>query len=204
MQKKHILSLALTLTTLILNTTKPATAQTGNQSDITGPIPTTSDIAGGATPTTQTQGATETVFQGGVSVQAAVNQAAATVVSELTANTLSDTTTTSPIPPATQQAVLSLLTATSSTQAAASINTITTALTSSPGSPPVAVVQELTSRLAGLLAAGKVSPEELKAAIRAYNAMILASNTEFLNNPPAELIAIRVSLSRLIAAAGRS
>ncbi|MCT7949875.1 hypothetical protein NG798_08755 [Ancylothrix sp. C2] len=215
MQKQYnlVLKIALTLTTLILTTIKPAIAQTGNQSDSTGPIPTTSDIAGGP-PTTQTQGGTETVFQGGVSVQTAVNQAAATVISELSANTLTGTGT--PIPAATQQTVLSLLTDTNSTQAAANITTALTScpkspsvpagqqLTPCPGSPPVAVAQELTSRLAGLLTEGKVSPEQLKAAIRAYNAMILASNTEFLSNPPAELNAIRISLSRLIAATGRS
>lgn len=182
---------------MILLTASPAPAQTGNQSDATGPIPSTSDIAGGAFSTTG--GGTETVFQGGSSVQASVNQAGVSLASQLSANSLT-TASGSAIPAPSQQSVLNLLTADSTTQASASINTITTALATGINAPPGTAVAELVSSLLGLLAEGKVSPQQLKNAITSYNELIRSSNAEFLSNPPAELIAIRVSLSRLIEA----
>lgn len=180
---------------LIIQPASPLFAQTGNQSDGTGPIPSTSDIAGGAFSTTGS--GTETVFAN-AGAQTAVNQVAANLISELNANSL--TGTDASISSEIQQTLANILTASSSAQASASLNAFTSALANAPGAPPISVIQELASKLLGLLAEGKVKPEQLKSAIISFNNMILNSNAEFLTNPPAELIAIRVSLSRLIAA----
>jgi hypothetical protein len=178
---------------LIIQPASPLFAQTGNQSDGTGPIPSTSDIAGGAFSTTGS--GTETVFAN-AGAQTAVNQVATSLISELNANSLTGAS----VSPEVQQTLLNILTASNSTQAGASLNAFTSALANAPGAPSIGVIQELASKLLGLLAEGKVKPEQLKSAIISFNNMILNSNAEFLTNPPAELIAIRVSLSRLIAA----
>lgn len=179
---------------MILLTASPAPAQTGNQSDATGPIPSTSDIAGGAFSTTGA--GSQTVFSNS-NAQIAVNQAGVSLASQLSANSLT-TASGSAIPAPAQQSVLNLLTVSSTTQASGSISSITNALATGINAPPAAVVAELVSSLLGLLAEGKVTPQQLKNAITSYNELIRSSNAEFLSNPPAELIAIRVSLSRLI------
>jgi hypothetical protein len=56
------------------------------------------------------------------------------------------------------------------------------------------------NRLEGLTSDNTVNPVKLLAAVQAYNAMILASNEEFLRNPPAELRAIQASLAKLVEA----
>lgn len=182
---------------MVLQALSPATAQTGNQSDATGPIPSTSDAAGNLT---QPLSGSQTVFQG-ANTQVNVNQAAATVTTQLSTNTLT-TSTGSAIPAPAQQNVLNVLT--DGTTQAASVEAVSTALSTAPGAPPPAVVQNLLANLQGLLKDRKVTPAKLLAAIRAYNAMILASNEEFLKQPPAELIAIRAALDQMIAAASSS
>ncbi len=60
------------------------------------------------------------------------------------------------------------------------------------------VIQDLLASLEKLTRDDKVVPAKLLAAVLAYNAMILASNEEFLRNPPAELRAIQASLAKLV------
>lgn len=191
--------LALGAFLMVLQTASPAPAQNGNQSDITGPIPTTSDIAGGAFTTTTGAGGTQTVFTGGATAQASVNQAAATVSTQLSAGSISAVSGGS-ISASAQTAVYNILTANAAL--GSSISAVANSLSSAPGAPPASVVQDLLNSLVGLLRGGKVTPAKLLAAIRAYNAMIDASNAEFLSSPPSELLAIQAALSKLIAAAG--
>jgi hypothetical protein len=191
--------LALGAFLIFLQTASPAPAQNGNQSDITGPIPTTSDLAGGAFTTTTGTGGTETVFTGGATAQTSVNQAATTVSSQLSAGTLSAVSGGSISAPA-QTAVYNIMAANTCT--GASVSAVTNALTSGPGAPPEPAVQNLAKTLVCLLKGGKVTPAKLLSAIRAYNATIDASNAVFLSSPPAELLAIQAALSKLIAAAG--
>ena len=170
----------------------PVMAQTGNQSDATGPILSTGDFAGQTFPSTRTV----TGFQGGEPDQIAVNQAAASLNTQLADNNLTSLTCT-PIPPAVQQSLLSILTG--EAQAGGNnINAVTAALYSAPGAPPLNVIQDLLASLEKLTRDEKVVPAKLLAAVRAYNAMILASNEEFLRNPPAELRAIQASLAKLV------
>jgi hypothetical protein len=101
-----------------------------------------------------------------------------------------------PIPAAVQQSILSILTG--DAQAGNNINAVTAALYSAPGAPPLNVIQDLLASLEKLTRDDKVVPAKLLAAVLAYNAMILASNEEFLRNPPAELRAIQASLAKLV------
>ncbi|MBE9072867.1 hypothetical protein [Microcystis sp. LEGE 08355] len=171
----------------------PVMAQTGNQSDITGPILSTGDFAGQTIPITTT--VTGLGFQGGEPAQISVNQAAASVNTQLADNNLTSPTGT-PIPAAIQELLLSILTG--DAQAGNNINAVIAGLYSAPGAPPLNVIQDLLDSLEGLTRDEKVVPAKLLAAVQAYNAMILASNEEFLRNPPAELRAIQAFLAKLV------
>jgi len=171
----------------------PVMAQTGNQSDITGPILSTSDFAGQTIPITTT--VTGLGFQGGEPAQISVNQTAASLNIQLADNNLTSPTGI-PIPAAIQQLLLSILTG--DAQAGNNINAVIAALYSAPGAPPLNVIEDLLASLERLTKDQKVVPAKLLAAVQAYNAMILASNEEFLGNPPAELRAIQASLAKLV------
>jgi hypothetical protein len=171
----------------------PVMAQTGNQSDITGPILSTSDFAGQTIPITTT--VTGLGFQGGEPAQISVNQTAASLNIQLADNNLTSPTGI-PIPAAIQQLLLSILTG--DAQAGNNINAVIAALYSAPGAPPLNVIQDLLASLEKLTKEERVVPAKLQAAVRAYNAMILASNEEFLRNPPAELRAIQAFLAKLV------
>ena len=195
MLMKRLTNFQVSLVAAVLLTNSlvsPVMAQTGNQSDITGPILSTSDFAGQTLPITTT---TVTGFQGGEPAQIAVNQAAASLNTQLADNNLTSPTGT-PIPAAVQQSLLSILT--TDAQAGNNINAVTAALYSAPGAPPLNVIQDLLASLEKLTRDDKVVPAKLLAAVLAYNAMILASNEEFLRNPPAELRAIQASLAKLV------
>jgi len=171
----------------------PVMAQTGNQSDITGPILSTSDFAGQTIPITTT--VTGLGLQGGEPAQISVNQTAASLNIQLADNNLTSPTGI-PIPAAVQQLLLSILTG--DAQAGNNINAVIAALYSAPGAPPLNVIQDLLASLEKLTKEERVVPAKLQAAVRAYNAMILASNEEFLRNPPAELRAIQAFLAKLV------
>jgi hypothetical protein len=196
MLMKRLTNFQVSLVAAVLLTNSlvsPVMAQTGNQSDITGPILSTSDFAGQTLPITTT--VTVTGFQGGEPAQISVNQAAASVNTQLADNNLTSPTGT-PIPPAIQELLLGILTG--DAQAGNNINAVTAALYSAPGAPPLNVIQDLLASLEKLTRDEKVVPAKLLAAVRAYNAMILASNEEFLRNPPAELRAIQAFLAKLV------
>ncbi|AVQ72804.1 hypothetical protein B5D77_17130 [Microcystis sp. MC19] len=176
----------------------PVMAQTGNQSDITGPILSTSDFAGQTISLPITTTVTGLGFQGGEPAQISVNQTAASVNTQLADNNLTSPTGI-PIPPTVQQPILSILTA--DAQAGNNITAVTAALTTVPGAPPLSVIQNLLDGLNGLTSGGAVNPANLLAAVQTYNEMILASNEAFLASPPAELRAIQASLAALVEAA---
>ncbi|MEY3557231.1 MAG: hypothetical protein GPJ07_19105 [Microcystis aeruginosa G13-07] len=171
----------------------PVMAQTGNQSDITGPILSTSDFAGQTIPTTTVTGLG---FQGGEPAQISVNQTAASVNALLASNNLTSPTGT-PIPAAVQELLLSILTG--DAQAGNNINAVIAALSTVPGAP-LDIIEDLLNRLEGLTSDNTVNPVKLLAAVQAYNAMILASNEAFLSNIPADIRAFGVSLAALVEA----
>ncbi|OPF15517.1 hypothetical protein B1L04_23850 [Microcystis aeruginosa KW] len=195
MLMKWLTNWQVSLVTAVLLTNSlvsPAMAQTGNQSDATGPILSTSDFAGQTFPIPFVR----TEFQGGEPAQIAVNQAAASLNIQLADNNLTSPTGT-PIPAAVQELLLSILTG--DAQAGNNINAVTGALYSAPGAP-LDLIQDLLNRLEGLTLGNAVNPVNLLAAVQAYNAMILASNEAFLGNPPAELRAIQAFLAALVEA----
>ncbi|MCA2620161.1 MULTISPECIES: hypothetical protein [unclassified Microcystis] len=197
MLMKRLTNFQVSLVAAVLLTNSlvsPVMAQTGNQSDITGPILSTSDFAGQTIPTTTVTGLG---FQGGEPAQISVNQAAASVNTLLADNNLTSPTGT-PIPPAVQESILSILTG--DAQAGNNINAVIAALYAVPGAPPLNVIEDLLALLERLTKDKKVVPAKLLAAVQAYNVMILASNEEFLRNPPAELRAIQASLAKLVEA----
>jgi len=193
MLMKRLTNFQVSLVAAVLLTNSlvsPVMAQTGNQSDITGPILSTSDFAGQTIPTTTV---TVTGFQGGEPAQISVNQAAASVNTQLADNNLTSPTGT-PIPPAIQELLLGILTG--DAQAGNNINALAAPFS---GAPPD-LIQDLLNSLEGLTLGNAVNPVNLLAAVQAYNAMILASNEAFLANPPAELRAIQVFLAALVGA----
>ena len=157
-----------------------------------GVISTTGDIGGFGSGT-----GSQTVFAGRGDAQAAVNEAGSNVLAQLNAGNLNAVSGAS-VSFEAQQLVAAVLT----TGEVNSVNALSTALSSTPGAPSVEATRRLASRLARLLADGQVKAEDLLDAIRSYNEMIKQSNAEFLGNPPPELLAIQVALSRLIEAAG--
>lgn len=189
---------------MLCQTSLPAQAQTGNQSDVTGAIVTTSDIAGGTFAHSTVGRSGRVVFTRSTD-QAIVNQSAAKVLNQLNIITLTSPAG-NPIPSETQQNLLSVLTGSGPLQATASSG-LTNALSSVQGGPTVDEAQQLVSNLHGLLTGGlkqrevryaKVNPTRLVAAVKAYNHLIDTSSAEFLNNPPPQLLAIQSLLLQLI------
>ncbi|MBO0349788.1 hypothetical protein J0895_11840 [Phormidium pseudopriestleyi FRX01] len=168
--------------------TNPSSDAQGQQ----GVISTTGDIGGFGSGT-----GSQTIFAGRGDAQSAVNEAGTIVLSQLNVGNITATTGAS-ISVEAQQLVAVVLT----TGQVNSVNALSTALSNTPGGPSSEVARRLASKLARLLAEGQVNAEQLLDAIRSYNEMIMQSNAEFLGNPPAELLAIQISLSRLIEATG--
>ncbi len=179
------LSFTLALALITYQTSQPASAQSNNSSDSTGPITTTGDITGGTfypNPSTNTNGTVGGgVIQGVVfkssSVQTAVNNAGVDIVGKLSVNSLTSLTG-QPIPSQTQQNLRSLLTGSEcvpSTDENRRQNTdpgnrdntnactgqITAALTSVQGNPGLEQVQQLAKKLQGLLKTNTSKQTEL-------------------------------------------
>ncbi|MCT7987960.1 hypothetical protein [Laspinema olomoucense] len=157
-----------------------------------GVISTTGDIGGFGSGT-----GSQTIFAGTGDAQAAVNEAGSNVLGQLSTGNITGLAGAS-VSFEAQQLVAAVLT----TGEVNSVNALSTALSSTPGAPSVEATRRLASKLARLLADGQVNAQDLLDSIRSYNEMIRQSNSEFLRNPPAELLAIQVALSRLIEAAG--
>jgi hypothetical protein len=189
------LFLALTTFLLITLAVFPNFAQTGNQSDATGPILSTSDFAG----QTLQSSTTTTTFPGGENVQFSVNQAANIVNTRLGENNFSISESGEPIPITIQQAVLSILT--SDEQASANINLLAISLSTTPGAPPLNVIQNLLSSLEGLTQNNQVAPDRLLTAVRAYNEVIQKSDEEFRNPPPKEILTIKAVIAPMVKSA---
>jgi len=171
------LSLAVGFSLLLVNT--KAHAQVGNASDITGPIPTTSDIINGAFIPNGGGASGRISFRN----SDAVNRAADSINSQLANSSLG-----------------SVLAGSGNVSTNAS-QLITTLSNASGGSNP-ALVRNLLASLQGLTSNGTVNAGELRAAIAAYNALINGSGGEFLNRRPDELLTIRAVLEALVNASG--
>lgn len=202
MSIKHFplhLGLGLALTIFgVLGGTSNAQAQVGNQSDVTGVIVTTSDFVGGFSP----GGDRQNVLAFRTSdIRNAVYTAASSVNQQLAARNLSvpvvANTAPTAIPTTVQQNIECICTRIGDVNACS--GQFESGLINAGGDP--AIVRNLVSSLQGLTAGGQVDAGRLTAVVRAYNALINASSTAYLSNPPEELRAIQSILSILLNAA---
>jgi hypothetical protein len=164
----------------------PASAQTGNQSDVTGVATTGSTIAGGAFAPSPGQVATTAT----PAVQAAVAQASATVAAQLSTGTMT-TPTGIAIPAAAQQAVAAVMT----TNVVNTTAGVALAAELGGNTAAAALVESVT----GLLTSP--APGQFASAIGNLNALIDAAPVEFLANPPPGFLAIQASLAAMVQAA---
>jgi hypothetical protein len=178
MKIKHLpihlgLAVGLAISGVVFKTPQ-AQAQSGNFSDITGTIVTTSDMVGGFSP----GGDRRIIIAFRTSaIGNAVNQAAVSINQQLAARNLPvpvvATGTPSAIPESIQQNCECVLTGTGDVGACATQleNDLINA-----GANPI-FARNLVSSFQGLTAGGSVNPERLLAAVRAYNALIESNST---------------------------
>ncbi len=176
--------------------TSPAQAQRGNFSDITGNIITTSDIAGGFSPSGDRL--VNLSFRTN-EIRDAVNTAATSVNQQLASRLLPIVANGLPtaIPESVQQNVECAFT--NNINVGDCTAEIERGLVNAGVN--LAIAQNLATSLQGLTAKDRVEPGRLVAVVRAYNALINSSSAEFLSNPPEELRAIQSVLSILLKAA---
>jgi hypothetical protein len=202
MNIKHLplqLSLGLALTILgVVDQTPKAQAQSGNQSDITGAIITTSDVAGGFN------------FSGGdrrrliafasPGIQSSVNSAAISINQQLQQQSLAVVATDasqSAISVTVHQTLLIILTNT--TNVDARVTQFVNGLVNAGAEANVS--RNLVLSMVGLTAKGNVEAAQCQSVIRSYNVFIENSSIELLTNNPDELRAIRSVLAQLLNAA---
>lgn len=178
-----------------------AEAQSGNFSDVTGNIITTSDIAGGFSPGGDR--IVKLAFRTNA-IAGAVNNAAVAVNQQLAARNLpvAANGALTAIPAEVQQTVECASTGRAE-EVTACVGQIERGLVNGGANPLLA--RNLALSLERLTIRGQVEPGRLVALVRAYNALINNSNAQFLSSPPEELRAIQSVLSILLNAAyGRS
>lgn len=197
MDVKHLpfsLGLGLTLAVAgIVAQTSLAQAQSGNQSDITGVIVTTSDIVGGFNP----GGDRRRIIAFRTSqIQDAANDAAVSINQQLEQQNLPivATDTRIAISGAVQQNLAVILTNTGNVDA--SVTLIVNSLVSAGADRTLA--QNLVSSLVGLTANGRVRAQQFLLVTRTYNAFIQNSSIELFSENPDSLRAIRSILSILL------
>jgi hypothetical protein len=178
--------------------TPQAQAQSGNQSDITGVIITTSDVAGGFN------------FSGGdrrrliafasPGIQSSVNSAAISINQQLQQQSLAVVATDASqtaVSVTVQQTLLIILTNT--TNVDARVTQFVNGLVNAGAEANVS--RNLVLSMVGLTAKGKVEAAQCQRVIRSYNVFIENSTVELLTNNPDELRAIRSVLAQLLNAA---
>lgn len=197
MNVKHLplhvgLGLALAVAGVVAQTPL-ARAQTGNQSDITGPMVTTSDIVGGFNPGGDRR--RDIAFPTSA-IQNAANGAAVSINQQLEQRNLPVvvTDTRTAISAIVQQNLAVILTNTGNVDA--SVTLIINNLVSAGADRTLA--QNLVSSLVGLTGRGRVSARQFLVVTRAYNAFIQNSPIELFSNNPDSLRAIRAILSILL------
>jgi hypothetical protein len=200
MNIKHIpLTLSLGLAVAIsglFSGTPQAQAQTGNQSDVTGTVVTTSDLVGGFSP-----GGDRRINQAfrSVVIQNAVNTAAVSA-NQLMAQANLPIVAFGPRTAISEIAQRNLECAcTRSSNAKSCVSEIERDLVNAGANPTLA--RNLAASFEGLTAGGRVEAAKLVIAVRAYNALINNSSAEFLSNPPESLRAIQSVLGILLNAA---
>jgi hypothetical protein len=178
----------------VVSHTPTAQAQTGNQSDTTGAIVTTSDIVSGTL--VPGEGGELAIVYITRPIEEAVNGAASLVNQQLAAGNLPVLSTDTPtaIPLTVQQNIEVLLTTNGNVSASAA--QIESGLVSAGADASLAA--NLVASLRGLNSGGTVDAAQFQAAIEAYNALINGSPDSFVIEIPEELRAIRSVLGILL------
>ncbi|MEQ8386802.1 MAG: hypothetical protein RH949_31050 [Coleofasciculus sp. A1-SPW-01] len=195
MKKRHLafqlgLGLAVGVAGILSMTTSSQA-----QSDVSGNVITTSDIAGGFAPS---RGGELIIVYETPQIREDVFDATDFVNERLAQRNLPGVgNDTSPIAGAVQGNLALVLTGTGNVDAG--VSQIQNALVNAGANPTLA--QNLATSLAGLTAGGSVNAAQFAAVVEAYNALISDSNFEFLREPPEELRAIRSVLAILLNAA---
>ena len=173
-----------------------AQAQSGNFSDVTGNIITTSDVVGGFSPGGDR--ITRLAFRTSA-IANAVNNAASRVNQQLATRNLPIVANgaLTAIPASVQESVACA--STGSGNAGACVSQIEQGLVNGGANPLLA--RNLALSLDRLTANGQVEPARLVGLVRAYNALINNSSAQFLSNPPEQLRAVQSVLSILLNAA---
>lgn len=170
-----------------------AQAQTGNQSDVTGTIVTTSDMVGGFSP-----GGDRRLNQAFATpaIQNAVNTAAASANQLLVQGNL-PIVAIGPRTAISDVAQKNLECAcTRSGNSKSCVSEIERDLVNAGANPTLA--RNLALSFEGLTAGSKVEAPRLVAAVRAYNALVSNSSAEFLSNPPESFRAMQSVLGILL------
>lgn len=174
------LGLGLALgSSLLLSETALAQTPAFN-SDVTGPIMTTSDVVNGAF--IPDRGGRGRLAFRTEAIASAVNQAAASVNSQTANNSLGN-----------------VLTGTGNV--AASASQLESGLVNATEGINPTLARNVVANLQGLTTNGRVDAVRLAAAVEAYNALINSSSGVFLSEPPDELLAIQSVLAALLNAA---
>jgi hypothetical protein len=202
MNVKHLplyLGLGFTLAVSgVVSHAPQAQAQSGNQSDITGVIVTTSDISGGFNFSGGDRRRT-IAFQS-TSIQNSVNSAAISINQRLEQGTLpivaTDSSQTS-ISVSVQRNLQVILI--NEGNVSTTVTQYVNGLVSAGADQTLS--QNLVTSLVGLTSNGTVQAAQCQTVIRAYNVFIENANLELLTNNPDELRAIRSVLAILLNAA---
>jgi hypothetical protein len=159
----------------------------GQGSATTGTIVTGSDVAGGAFSPAGTVGA-----EASPAVAIATATAGTSITTSLSAGGLT-TVSGAPIPGATQTLILTVI----NSGSPAATATLATALGASGVSVEANALAEAMSNLISSPGTG-----QLASAVGHYNALVQGADAAFLQNPPAEFLAVQAVLAGLVSAAG--
>lgn len=168
---------------LLLCSVSPAPAQSGNQSDVTGPIVTSSDIAGGAFSAQEDDQEITGFAYADPAAQVAVNTILSNVAPQLQTILGVDLVTDIDGPSADQQQTL--------------INT----LANEARGVSVSQAERLVGVLVRIWQSQAVSPAELLEAVTAFNDIVGTADDDYILNPPTLFQQIREVLNPLVLAA---
>jgi hypothetical protein len=180
--------------------TPQAQAQSGNQSDITGVIITTSDVAGSFNFSGGGGDRRRLIAFASPGIQSSVNSAAISINQQLQQQSLAVVATDASqaaVSVTIQQTLLIILTNT--TNVDARVTQFVNGLVNAGAEANVS--RNLVLSMVGLTAKGKVEAAQCQRVIRSYNVFIENSTVELLTNNPDELRAIRSVLAQLLNAA---
>ncbi|HEY0996001.1 MAG TPA: hypothetical protein VGD77_08420 [Gemmatimonadaceae bacterium] len=172
----------------------PVAAAQVNGSDNGGVITTGSGIAGGIFVPMGAGTASVPVSAG---VASAISGAATTVQAQLSAGSLTNVITGSPISAGAQANVLNMMAGSSTPEARAAVLSALQA-SGAPSQAITVLMQNITNLLTN------PTPGQVQAAVVAFNEIVKSASAEFLANAPGEFQAIHAALQSIVTSAARA